>query len=39
MHFTELNFKNWVIDELNELKITRLTEIQEKTIPSVLKNN
>ncbi len=39
MHFTELNFKNWIIDELNELKITRLTEIQEKTIPLILRNN
>ncbi len=39
MYFSELNFKKWIIDKLNELKIIRLTEIQEKTIPLVLKNN
>lgn len=39
MQFKELNFKKWIIETLNELKINKLTDIQEKSIPLALKNN
>lgn len=39
MQFKELNLKKWIVETLDGLKINKLTEIQEKSLPLTLRKN